>query len=188
MLARVALLVVSATVFPLLMISPEEEFDYRSRVGIATFSPDGGGCLTINNASLKGNASVDVILLDKPQVHTKAVIESKSAKPCRRDVKTDPENSFYHLRTPATDAENGVVAFGVASFSGKFQSRDGLVRADLSGNGIEDSFRVCASHEGLHLTVWNGEPLKGARKWHRYLYLGYDVEPDCTEKDTDPHL
>ncbi len=43
--------------------------------------------------------------------------------------------------------------------------------------------RACASSEGLHLTLWDGAPLSGRRVWHRYFYLGYDVEPDCTEAD-----
>jgi hypothetical protein len=31
-----------------------------------------------------------------------------------------------------------------------------------------------------------GKPLEGRRLRHEYLYLGYDVEPDCTEADTPP--
>jgi hypothetical protein len=26
-------------------------------------------------------------------------------------------------------------------------------------------------------------PFKGKRQWHRYFYLGYDVEPNCTEDE-----
>jgi hypothetical protein len=43
--------------------------------------------------------------------------------------------------------------------------------------------RSCTSGEGMHLTAWAGKPLAGARVWHRYHYLGYDVEPTCTPKD-----
>ena len=43
--------------------------------------------------------------------------------------------------------------------------------------------RLCTSSEGLHLTAWAGEPLKTRRLWHQYYYLGYDVEPSCTEED-----
>ena len=43
--------------------------------------------------------------------------------------------------------------------------------------------RSCASSEGLHLTLWAGVPLEGARLWHVYYYLGYDVEPTCQPRD-----
>lgn len=44
-------------------------------------------------------------------------------------------------------------------------------------------FRSCTSGEGMHLTMWSGTPLTGQRVWHRYHYLGYDVEADCKPKD-----
>ncbi len=43
--------------------------------------------------------------------------------------------------------------------------------------------RSCASSEGVHLTLWAGEPLKSQRLWHQYYYLGYDVEPTCQPAD-----
>jgi len=43
--------------------------------------------------------------------------------------------------------------------------------------------RSCSSQEGLHLTLWSGEPLKSVRLWHSYWYLGFDVEPNCREED-----
>jgi hypothetical protein len=56
-------------------------------------------------------------------------------------------------------------------------------RLDLDGNGTPEGFRTCASGEGLHLTVWYGEPLATARLWHGYFYLGYDTESDCAAQD-----
>jgi hypothetical protein len=44
-------------------------------------------------------------------------------------------------------------------------------------------FRACTSHEGVHLAVWNAQPPGGDRLWHAYHYLGYDVEPTCTDDD-----
>jgi hypothetical protein len=43
--------------------------------------------------------------------------------------------------------------------------------------------RICASMEGVHLTLWSGEPLKGRREWHAYYYAGYDMEPTCRPAD-----
>ena len=60
----------------------------------------------------------------------------------------------------------------------------GVFVAELDGMAPRESFRVCASIEGAHLTVWSGQPLKGKRRWHAYYYLGYDTESDCTPGDT----
>jgi hypothetical protein len=49
---------------------------------------------------------------------------------------------------------------------------------------VAETFRQCASAEGLHLTVWSGEPLKGPVDWQRYVYLGMDLEVTCTETET----
>jgi hypothetical protein len=54
---------------------------------------------------------------------------------------------------------------------------------DLNGDGRAEGFRSCASGEGLHLTVWHGEPLTTSRLWHGYFHLGYDTEADCDGKD-----
>jgi hypothetical protein len=43
--------------------------------------------------------------------------------------------------------------------------------------------RACTSSEGIHLTFWAGQPLAGRLVWHRYFYLGYDVESSCTNAD-----
>ncbi|NIR42566.1 MAG: hypothetical protein GWN99_01570 [Gemmatimonadetes bacterium] len=56
-------------------------------------------------------------------------------------------------------------------------------RLDVDGDGALEEFRICASSEGLHLTVWSGIGMTGRRLWHRYFYLGYDVEPDCSEAE-----
>ena len=56
---------------------------------------------------------------------------------------------------------------------------------DLNGDGRAEGFRSCASGEGLHLTVWYGEPLTTSRLWHGYFYLGYDTEADCDAKDLE---
>jgi hypothetical protein len=47
-------------------------------------------------------------------------------------------------------------------------------------------FRSCASEEGIHATAWSGTPLIGARRWHAYYYLGYDVDPNCSPADYAP--
>lgn len=183
MMVRILLLAISCALLPFSTVTPDKNFDYQSQVGMFEFLPGDSGCLTIKDASLKKDASVDVILLKKPQVRTAAVIQEKLAKACPHETASDPADSSYRLRIPPMPADEESVGITIVGFLGKYRLRDGLIRADLSGDDIEDSFRICAGAEGLHLTVWNGEPLISPRKWHRYLYLGYDVEPNCTEKE-----
>jgi hypothetical protein len=65
-----------------------------------------------------------------------------------------------------------------------------LVRADIDGDGLFEIVRSCASNEGLHLTLWTVRrpgvaPDSGeTRRWHSYFPLGYDVEPNCTARET----
>jgi hypothetical protein len=54
---------------------------------------------------------------------------------------------------------------------------------DVDNDGRQEFFRSCSSAEGIHFTVWSGKPLEGARRWHQYYYLGYDVAADCTQQD-----
>lgn len=58
-----------------------------------------------------------------------------------------------------------------------------VLSVDFDGDKLPETFRECASNEGLHRTVWSGAPLTGKRRWHAYRYLGYDVESDCDPKD-----
>jgi hypothetical protein len=44
--------------------------------------------------------------------------------------------------------------------------------------------RSCTSAEGLHLTAWRGQPLRSARVFHTHHYVGYDMQPSCTDSET----
>jgi hypothetical protein len=68
---------------------------------------------------------------------------------------------------------------------------DAFVRADLDGDENPEQARLCTSSEGIHLTLWTlvdstaaGKP-RAHRRWRAYQSLGYDVEPSCTERETD---
>lgn len=44
--------------------------------------------------------------------------------------------------------------------------------------------RWCASYEGIHFTLWAGEPLKAERIWHVYYSAGANLRPTCEAADT----
>ncbi len=87
------------------------------------------------------------------------------------DTDLPVEEAF--VGTAVVGAINGVILS-----NGKASTR---VENGPAGNRLY--FRTCTSSEGMHFTVWAGKPLVGARVWHRYHYLGYDVESDCKPKD-----
>jgi hypothetical protein len=60
----------------------------------------------------------------------------------------------------------------------------GLAVATVDGHRSAPDlvFRSCASREGVHLTAWS----RGARIWHAYFYLPYDIEPTCTPEQAGP--
>lgn len=162
---------------------PANSFDYQTQIGIVEFFPDAAPCMTIQNASLKATDSVHIVVLDEPQALEIAKVQKKLPKSCSRDPNADPADAFYLLDSQSKSATARPVSLAIAKFSGQFRVQDGLVRADLAGNSSMNSFHSCTSSEGLHLTVWDGAYGASTRKWHSYYYLGYDVEPTCSEKD-----
>jgi len=96
-------------------------------------------------------------------------------------VYLDEEEWTTYALDPAGIDADVALGFGVAGMEPDLAATGAAL--DLDGNGTPEGFRSCTSSEGLHLTVWYGEPLATARLWHGYVYLGYDTEPDCDEKD-----
>lgn len=92
------------------------------------------------------------------------------------------QDTTYLMKMDKADAAVQL-GFGIIDSPKIFSSRAGAIRADLNRDGIEESFRDCTSHEGVHLTIWSGQALKGPRLWHAYYFLEYDVEPSCVKQD-----
>lgn len=158
-------------------------FNFQSQIGVAEFNKNGDGCLTIMNAGLREKETINIIFLQEPQTFIQANIVNKLCQSCSRNTEVTSDASFYSFQNGRKKAELFGPAIAIAGYGGSFNVAGGRVRADLNNDGRLESFRVCASNEGLHLTVWEGESLKSKRLWHKYYYLGYDIEPDCTKKD-----
>jgi hypothetical protein len=95
---------------------------------------------------------------------------------------TPPYLALDHRGPAAEPGTLFVVVAGEAACS----LADGAVELRLPAIAQALRFRVCASLEGAHLTVWQGEPRAGNRLWHEYAYLGYDTEATCSEADHAP--
>jgi hypothetical protein len=155
-------------------------FDYPSQVGVAEVNVAAYGCLTIVNDTLQEGETITLIDPVEPQRTFQVAIRRKLVLSCSRNVDYPVGASFYSFRA-GSEAMGPAVA--LVRFAGDIRSLNDRMRADLNGDRLPESFRSCTSSEGVHLTVWAGEPLASRRLWHQYFHLGYDMEPDCTPGD-----
>lgn len=159
-------------------------FDYATQVGIVFRNEDKQLRLEIKNPNLSPHEEIVIVESSKPQKLARAAIDGKVSGNCSQGGINDEGGACYKLRVVSGKIDGDSIAFGVAKAAASFTIRRGSVIADLENDRVEERFRVCASMEGLHLTVWSGIPLKGKRQWHRYFYLGYDLEPNCADGDS----
>jgi hypothetical protein len=143
----------------LILAIPQSDLGQGTRVVMITI-PDQSlvCCATINKVSPDGPETIQHVIFD-------------SAKSTTYDLRIDQHDD---------DVRFGI---GVIDSPGIFSPRAGVVVADLDRDGVRETFRDCTSHEGVHLTIWSGQPLTGSRRWHAYFYLGYETEPSCVERD-----
>lgn len=163
-----------------------ETFDFESRIGIAVSRQPRGLCLSINSNRLAVGERVRLVIADKPQNIAEAVVVEKLTDRCFEDSVGNVSGvaeSHYVLRLMGGKIEMNAPVFALVGMNERLQLRSGMASIDLDGDKRREHFRMCASHEGLHMTVWSGEPTKGTPRWHRYYYLQYDVEPTCTDAD-----
>jgi hypothetical protein len=72
------------------------------------------------------------------------------------------------------------VALVVASEATWSRGADGVVRADVDGDGRPEEVRRCTADEGEHLTLWSPRPGGGrVRRWHEYHDWGGFTDPTC---------
>lgn len=188
--AIVALLFISANITPSFAAS----FDHTTRTGIVYLDKDGTPVLEIPSAKAgeleAGTAASTIIIKPGGAQH---LIQAETAgaavliPPGEGRLSRDGANNDtarYKLAIVGDDAlPAGAVGLGIVGAADRCQVSDSVVSCELEPGGPPQFFRTCASREGLHFSVWSGKPLDGARRWHAYYYLGYDIEPDCTDRD-----
>ena len=145
-------------------------------------------CLDVRNGKLSAGQRFQFVTSSIPQTSGEAEITRKSERACTAVDKNKPGLYHYEFKVVRGSLQRGVPAFALVNFSGTLTTVETSVIGDLDSDGRLESFRSCTSSEGVHLTVWTGKPLEGQRSWHYYYYLGYDVDPDCTEGDTKPDM
>lgn len=158
-------------------------FIYDVRLGVAEIEQQGEVCLTIKNAKLKPGDAVAIISTEGAV--EQAQVTAKLDKSCSRDRNTQPDDIFYMLQLSKNRLPPSSLGLGIADYSGPFENTGEFVGFNtMRLAGSADFFSSCAGSEGVNLLVWNGRPREGTLEWHRYYYLGYDVEATCTAADS----
>lgn len=158
------------------------QIDYKTQVGIVEPGDSSTVCMTISNSGLKPHQIVKIITSGQPQAGLDAEVTEVAKKNCSRDP-NQLNGDVHYLVHLANDQDLSTMGLALVNYTGGFKVIDGLYGFNLRSDGSLDFFRSCSSNEGMHMSVWSGPPLRGTRRWHRYFYLGYDVEASCNEKD-----
>ncbi|HVO78593.1 MAG TPA: hypothetical protein VMT39_01120 [Candidatus Bathyarchaeia archaeon] len=157
-------------------------FHYDSGLGVASES-GGTICLTIANRNLPVGQIVSLVLLTPQQAVVQTEVLRVLPNGCQNPEPAAANQASYELRIVKGTLPSLAPAIAVVNPPRPLRQSGNFVVADLNGDHQLDYFRQCTSSEGVHLTVWAGKPLTGKRLWHEYFYLGYDVEPNCTDQD-----
>ncbi|MBV9217358.1 MAG: hypothetical protein JO053_14410 [Acidobacteria bacterium] len=140
-------------------------------------------CLLTDNSLLRSGQQISVVDFEESPRRQKilsAVIGEKITKGCE-DADSKVPLTAYELTIGPPNVD---VPLGIGVLSNAQLKRYGnSVRGDVNADGSSESFRICWSDEGAHLTVWSGVPLMSARLWHAYYYAGYDTPSNCSKKD-----
>lgn len=159
---------------------------YMPRIGVA-LTTGGRTCVAIHNANLTPGTPLTLITPMPPQTTTQAEIAGTPNNPCPITKDVDTTVSNYDLQVPAgatlTKLTPLIAVTGTAA--PLTMGPNNNVHADLDQNGKTETFRACSANDGIHLTVWSGDPLNGTLLWHGYYYEAGNpgLGPACTPKE-----
>ena len=155
----------------------------RLEIAIADVDSAGTVCMR-GGGALPPSARVWLVQPDTPQSLAEAV---PGSGPCVRRRPDAAQERLLPLRVLGGALDSTRLSIAIVGAHERPVLRGGLASADLDGDGTPERFRACTSAEGVHLTIWSGRPPTERLRWHRYYYLGYDVEPSCTAAEVrDP--
>jgi len=159
-----------------------DAIDFAGDIGLVASTQSGQFCLSIKNRNLKPGQELTLLwipIADRkhtPEIQSTIVLKLLT-NPC------DPINSVegdaaYVVNAGKLDTDKIYTA--VVGKRTNFRIIPGVAEVTIDADA-EVTIRSCSSREGLHFTAWAGGALKGKKVWHRYYYLGYDVEPTCQD-------
>ena len=138
----------------------------------------------MQNATLQPETPVVVVSLLPPQTYVSVQIKGPSPSPCPITEDVQPGVSSYEIQVPPGSLPVSP-ALAVVANAAVFRVTNNTVQSDLDGNGMTQSFRACSSNDGVHLTLWSGQPLEGKVLWRGYYYEASNpgLGPQCTPRE-----
>ncbi len=164
------------------------KFDFSTDIGVVALQENGSLCLSIKKADIPRGTTVMIVspFVQEGVLETTLLtgeVISRIHGPCDIPEAAEYGDSCYSVHISDGTIIKSQPYFAILTSPSSLVIQGKEVVGDLDGDGTREHFRECTSNEGVHFTVWTGTPLKGIRRWHRYFYLGYDVEPTCTDAD-----
>jgi hypothetical protein len=158
---------------------------YTPRIGIAV-STNGRTCVAIHNANVAPSTPVTLVSPMPPQTFMQAEITGPSQSACPITKEVDTTVSNYDIRVSQGSVPKLTPLIAVLGASAPFSmAPNNSVQADLDQDGKLKSFRACSGSDGIHLSVWSGNPLDGTMLWHGYYYEPSNpgLGPSCTARE-----
>ena len=141
-------------------------------------------CAALQAAGAHAGERVAVVDPTPPQRVRWATLEPDATGACAtwRSAADLPGRVFVLRLAAATGDDAGFIGIVVRGARGiALEGAKAVVRID---NATALHFLGCTSSEGLHLSAWPSASISGRPFWHGYVYLGYDVEPTCSDAGT----
>ena len=174
---------------PAVLSAQPNDADLQFRLGVAFVSDSATLCFATESRTLSPGDSITLVSAPVPgapgfgrvipaAIGTAGVI-------CGADsTAAQGFGDFtYALRSNQKPTEPGELYIGVVAAAHQFHARGRDVVANLGPRWPALGFRACTSEEGLHLTVWAGQPLKAQRLWHWYVHFDYSTQVTCEDAD-----
>ena len=162
-------------------------FDYGERMFIADEDSSGTFvCFTAKETTLLPGTRATIVFTGVPQRSVVGRITERAKLPCIPGPPMPPADSMQYIAEMPRDTFDRSTPIVVLGPIPKPEQRGDTVTIAIEPGQPPIRFRVCASTEGLHATAWAGVPVAATRRWHAYYYLGYDVDPTCSEAEYAP--
>lgn len=147
------------------------------RYGVVDIDTGTEACLIMTGPKLAPGTRV-LVVVDNPQTAFEATVRAIRDSACAANSMVSGTSYAIDLGDSPTSGPDLGIAVLEAGSKVVRQGKHTMVRTP--GDRTPLRIATCASGEGIHLTAWRGSK----RVWHEYFYVGFDLEPDCTEPET----
>jgi len=157
------------------------------RIGIAWLPAHRSPCATLPDTGLKPGDSLSLLWPPASQVggstgRVERAVVTGRVEDCGWISR--PGEATYSLEARLQSLVPYLAVLGPV---GRITVFGAFIRIDSGADGGTKAVKVCTSMEGVHFTIWAGPRASGTLLYHRYVPLGYDVVPSCTQAEVrDP--